>query len=110
MSSLILSGLILSLALFTIGVIGVVIKRDALSVLMSIELMLNAANLTILSAAKKWGEVDGAILILFVITVAAAEAGVGLAIFIHLFRFKGNINLDKQTLLCEGESAERIYE
>lgn len=108
--SIIYQSLILSIMLFTLGAICVIIKREALSVLMGIELMLNAANLALISFGRLWSNADGAILVLFVITVAAAEAGVGLAIFIHLYRYKGNVNLDEQDLLKDETTIKEYYD
>lgn len=86
----------MSLALFGIGAIGVLVKRNAISLFMCIELMLNAANLSILAFAMRGGwMVDGALLVLFIITVAAAEAGVGLAIFIRIFNQESHVDVDR---------------
>jgi len=72
--------------LFTIGAMGVVIRRNAIVVFMCIELMLNAVNITFVALARKVGNLDGDIAVFFVLVVAAAEAAVGLAIIISLFR------------------------
>lgn len=85
----------LSVLLFSIGILGVFWQRNALAVLMCFELMLNAANLAIINFAQMFGDQGGAILVLFVIAVAAAEAAVGLAIFIRLYRLRSTILLDK---------------
>jgi len=88
--------LVLSLVLFGIGAIGVLVKRNAISLFMCVELMLNAANLSILAFALRSGlMVDGALLVLFIITVAAAEAGVGLAIFIRIFNSELHVDVDR---------------
>ena len=78
--------LIASAALFVIGLIGVVSRRNALMILLAVELLFNAANLSFVAFARHWGNVDGQVFAFFVITVAAAEVTVGLAIAILLFR------------------------
>ena len=87
--------------LFTIGLSGVLLKRNALIVMMSVELMLNAANLTFLAFARQSGDVAGHAIAFFVIAVAAAEAAVGLAIVIAIYRTRGAINLDEVRTLRE---------
>ncbi len=99
MDSMLETNLILSILLFTIGILGVMWKRNAISLFMSVELMLNAANLALVSFAYYHGILSGGILVLFIMTVAAAEAGVGLAICIALFRSKRNIRVDEHDLL-----------
>ncbi|CAN5196136.1 NADH-quinone oxidoreductase subunit NuoK [soil metagenome] len=99
MVSMFASNLILSILLFTIGILGVMWKRNAISLFMSIELMLNAANLAFVSFAYQLGLLQGGILVLFIMTVAAAEAGVGLAIFIALFRGRKHIRVDEHDML-----------
>jgi NADH-quinone oxidoreductase subunit K len=89
----------LSVILFALGVLGVLWQRNALSVFMSVELMLNAANLALITFAQQFGDAAGGGLVLLIITVAAAEAGVGLAIFIRLYRQRATIELDKATEL-----------
>jgi len=84
----------LSAVLFTIGVLGVLLRRNVIVVFLSIELMLNAVNLTLVAFSQSFGDVDGQILVFFVISVAAAEAAVGLAIVIAMFRNKLTINVD----------------
>jgi NADH-quinone oxidoreductase subunit K len=91
--------LILSAALFAIGVIGVVIRRNALIIFMAIELMLNAVNLTFVAFSKFLGSMDGQIIVLFVMAVAAAEVALGLAIIIALYRNKESVNVDDINLL-----------
>lgn len=91
--------LILSAILFFIGAAGVLIRRNAIIILMSIELMLNGANLSFVAFAKNFGTVDGHIFVFFAITVAAAEAAIGLALVILLFRNKGTVNVDEMNLL-----------
>lgn len=85
----------LSAILFTIGVIGVLTRRNALVVFMSVELMLNSANLALVAFSRKWQHVDGQILTFFVITVAAAEVAVGLALLVGIFRTKRTTNVDQ---------------
>lgn len=78
--------LILSAVMFTIGVVGVVVRKNAIVVFMCIEMMLNAVNLTFVAFSRMHGNLDGQIAVFFVMVVAAAEAAVGLAIIISLFR------------------------
>lgn len=87
--------LLLSAALFTLGVIGFLIKRSLISVFMSIELMLNAVNLSFVTFAHEWHAVKGQIFVFFVMMVAAAEAAVGLAIIISIFRVRGTLTVDQ---------------
>ena len=87
--------LVLSAALFTIGVAGVLIRRNAIIVFMCIELMLNSANLTLVTFSSYLGNSIGQIFVFFVMAVAAAEAAVGLAIIIALFRNKLTVNVDE---------------
>jgi NADH-quinone oxidoreductase subunit K len=86
--------LILSGALFTIGAIGVLIRRNALVILMSIELMLNAVNLSFVTFSRLHDAMDGQLFVFFIMTVAAAEAAVGLAIVVALFKNKSTVNVD----------------
>lgn len=85
----------LSAILFTIGVIGVLTRRNALVVFMSVELMLNSANLALVAFSRQWNHVDGQILTFFVITVAAAEVAVGLALLVGIFRTRRTTNVDE---------------
>jgi NADH-quinone oxidoreductase subunit K len=91
--------LILSALLFSIGVIGVLIRRNAIVIFMCIELMLNSINLSLVSFSAFLGNSNGQIFVFFVMTVAAAEAAVGLAIVISLFRNKESINIDDINIL-----------
>ena len=91
--------LLVAAIVFIIGVAGVLIRRNALVVFMSIELMLNAVNLTFVAFAQKWGAVDGQIFVFFIMTVAAAEVAVGLAIVISIFRLRGTAHVDEINLL-----------
>jgi NADH-quinone oxidoreductase subunit K len=93
--------LMLAAALFGIGLVGVLIKRNALVVMMSIELMLNAANLTFLAFARQQGNIAGHAIAFFVIAVAAAEAAVGLAIVIAIFRTRDSVDINEVRELRE---------
>ena len=90
--------LFFSAVLFSIGVIGVLTRRNAIIIFMCVELMLNAVNLTFVAFARAYG-VAGQVFVFFVMTVAAAEAAVGLAIIIALFRHRQTVNLDNINLL-----------
>lgn len=89
----------LAAVLFCIGFVGVLFKRNAISLFMSVELMVNAANLAFVAFTWHHGSVDGAAIVLFVMTIAAAEAAVGLAIILALFRRHGHVELERFTLL-----------
>ncbi len=84
--------LLLSALLFAIGTAGVLIRRNLITILLSIEIMLNAVNLTFVAFGRAHGAADGQVIVFFVITVAAAEAAVGLAIVIALFRHRESLN------------------
>ncbi len=84
-----------SMAMFAIGAIGVMVKRNPLILFLSIEMMLNAANLLFVTFAHQWGEQTGLIWVFFVLVVAAAEAAIGLAIIINLFRSKEVVDVDQ---------------
>jgi NADH-quinone oxidoreductase subunit K len=86
--------LILGAILFTLGVIGVLTRRNGIIILMSIELMLNSVNLTLITFSHFLNSMDGILFVLFVMAVAAAEATVGLAIFVQLYRTRGSVNMD----------------
>jgi NADH-quinone oxidoreductase subunit K len=86
--------LALSAALFTLGALGVFLRRNVITVLMSVELMLNAVNLAFVAFSRAHGTLDGQVLVFFVMTVAAAEAAVGLAIVIALQRHKDSLDVD----------------
>ena len=88
----------LSAVLFTIGVLGVLLRRNVIVVFLSIELMLNAVNLSLVAFSQSFADADGQILVFFVMSVAAAEAAVGLAIVIALFRNTLSINVDDVNL------------
>jgi NADH-quinone oxidoreductase subunit K len=91
--------LILSAILFTLGVAGVLIRRNALVMFMSVEMMLNAVNLTLVTYSRFLGNVDGQVFVLLVMAVAAAEVAVGLAIVVALFRHKETTDVDEMDLL-----------
>jgi NADH:ubiquinone oxidoreductase subunit K len=91
--------LMFSALLFSAGVYGVLARRNAVMVLMAIELMLNAVNVNLVAFASSFQEMTGQVFALFVIAVAAAEVGIGLAIVILLFRTRESINVDEVNLL-----------
>ena len=91
--------LILAGMLFTIGVVGVLTRRNAIVIFMCIELMLNAVNLTFVAFSHYLDSMDGQIFVFFIMTVAAAEAAVGLAIIIAIFRNKATVNVDDINLM-----------
>jgi NADH-quinone oxidoreductase subunit K len=91
--------LILSATLFVLGVLGFLIKRNLITVFMSIELMLNGVNLSFVAFAHQWHAVKGQIFVFFVMMVAAAEAAVGLAIIIAIFRARATLAVDRIDLM-----------
>lgn len=91
--------LILSAILFAIGVMGVLTRRNGIAIFMSIELMVNAANLTFIAYARELHSTHGLIFVFFIMAIAAAEAAVGLAIFIALFRHRETIDVDEANLM-----------
>jgi NADH-quinone oxidoreductase subunit K len=91
--------LVLAAALFAIGMVGVLVRRNALIILMSVELMLNAANVTLIVFSRMWGDLSAHTFALIVIAVAAAEASVGLAIVVAVFRGRRNVEVDRLTSL-----------
>ena len=91
--------LALSAVLFTIGVVGVIIKRNVISMFMCIELMLNAVNLTFVAFASYFRDVTGQLFVFIVMTVAAAEAAVGLGIIIAIFRNRESLDVDDANIL-----------
>jgi NADH-quinone oxidoreductase subunit K len=95
------TGYYLSLSglLFALGVIGVLTRRNAILVFMSVELMLNSANLAFVAFARQFMDLSGQIFVFFVMTVAAAEVAVGLALIVTIFRSKKNINVDELSQL-----------
>ena len=91
--------LFFSAALFSIGVYGVLARRNAILILMSIELMLNAVNVNLIGFSQLWRDLTGQVFALFVIAVAAAEVGIGLAIVMLIYRNRETINVDEVSLL-----------
>ena len=91
--------LVLSAVLFSIGTAGVFLRRNLIAILLSVEIMLNAVNLTFVAVGRAVGSVEGQIIVFFVMTVAAAEAAVGLAIVIALYRQRETLNPDAFTSL-----------
>jgi NADH-quinone oxidoreductase subunit K len=91
--------LILSALLFTIGTVGVLVRRNALVIFMSVELQLNAVNLTLVAFSRQLGELDGQVLAFFSMVVAAAEVVVGLAIIVAMFNRRHTANVDEANLL-----------
>jgi NADH-quinone oxidoreductase subunit K len=85
--------------LFTVGLVGVLVRRSALVIFMSIELMLNAVNLSFVAFSRQNGQMDGQIFVFFVMSVAAAEVAVGLAILVAIFRNRETANVDDVHLL-----------
>ena len=91
--------LVLAALLFSIGVWGVIIRRNAIVILMCIELMLNAANLTLIAFSRFHAQMDGQVFVFMVMTVAAAEAVVGLAIIISIFRNRASVDVDDLNIM-----------
>jgi len=91
--------LALSAVLFTLGMVGVLVRRSALIVFMSIELMLNAVNLSLIIFARLWGSEDAQVLVFFVLVVAAVEVVIGLAIIVDMFRSQDTVDVDEADLL-----------
>jgi NADH-quinone oxidoreductase subunit K len=84
----------LAVALFALGLLGFLIRKNAIIVLMCVELMLNAVNLVLVEVSMRSGRPEGIVLVVFVITVAAAEAAIGLGIILNLYRLKDSVELD----------------
>ena len=91
--------LVISALLFSIGVLGVLVRRNAIIIFMCIEMMLNAGNLAFVAAARDLKQMNGQVFVFFVMTVAAAEVAVGLAIIVALFRNKESVDVDEVNLL-----------
>ncbi len=89
----------LSAILFAIGTLGVLLRRNALLIFMSIELMLNAANLAMVAFAMRWNQLNGQMFVFFIMTVAAAEVAVGLALIVTIFRTKRSTSVDDLSAL-----------
>jgi NADH-quinone oxidoreductase subunit K len=87
-------GLILAAILFALGLAGVLIRRNLIFILLSLEVMLNAAGLAFIVAGSRWGQPDGQILFLFTLAVAAAEVSIGLALVLRFFRRQKSLNVD----------------
>jgi NADH-quinone oxidoreductase subunit K len=87
--------LMLSATIFCVGLIGVIVRRNMITVLMSIELMLNAVNINLVAFSHRLSSLEGQVFTIFIITVAAGEAAVGLAIIIQLYRLRSTINVDE---------------
>ncbi|HLF73235.1 MAG TPA: NADH-quinone oxidoreductase subunit NuoK [Anaerolineales bacterium] len=86
--------LILSAMLFTLGVVGLIVRRNIFFMLMSIEIMLNAAGLVFVAAGARWGQPDGQVMFLFIVSVAAAEVSVGLALVLRLYQQFRTLDVD----------------
>ena len=86
--------LILAALLFTLGLVGLIVRRDIFFMLMSIEIMLNAAGLAFVAAGSRWGQPDGQVMFLFILTVAAAEVSVGLALILRLYQQFKTLDVD----------------
>lgn len=91
--------LLLSAVLFTIGVVGFCVRKNALIMFMSVELMLNSANLVFVAFSRYLGQIDGQVLVFFIMTIAAAEVVVGLAIIVAIFRTRATIDVDEVNAL-----------
>ena len=91
--------LILSALLFTIGAVGVIVKKNVIAIFLCIELMLNGANLSFVAFSRSLNQVDGQIFVFFVMVVAAAEAAVGLAVTIALYRNRKSLNVDEADIM-----------
>jgi NADH-quinone oxidoreductase subunit K len=91
--------LLLAAVLFAIGAAGALTRRNGISIFLSIELMLNAANLSLVAYARQFGEHTGQVIVFFVMAVAAAEAAVGLALFIAVFRSRRTIDVNRMNLM-----------
>jgi len=89
----------LSVVLFSLGVIGVLVRRNAIIIFMSVELMLNAANLAFIAFARSFNQIDGQVFVFFVMVVAAAEVAVALAIVLSMYRMLRSVNLDRADTL-----------
>jgi len=91
--------LVLSLILFSLGVVGVMVRRNFITVLMAVELILNAANINFIAFSRHLGDLSGQVFAVFVITIAAAEAAIGLGIIIALVRLKQTVQLDQVNVM-----------
>jgi len=93
------SGLLIAAALFSLGLIGLLTRRNLMFILMSIEVMLNAAGLAFVVAGARWGQVDGQVMFLFILAMAAAEVAIGLALVIQFYRRFGTLDADAASTL-----------
>lgn len=93
----------LALAMFAVGLVGVTCRRNILIVLLSVEIMLNSANLALVAFSRAWGNLDGQVFVFFAMVVAAAEVAVGLAIVIALYRLRQSTNIDDADELAEAD-------
>jgi len=91
--------LILAAVLFLVGVLGFFLKRNIIALLLSVEIMLNAVNLTFVAFSSQHGQISGQVFVFFVLVVAAAEAAVGLALVIAMFRNRESLNVDRSNLM-----------
>jgi NADH-quinone oxidoreductase subunit K len=91
--------LLLSAVLFAIGAAGALTRRNGIAIFLSVELMLNAANLSLVAYARQFGEHTGQVIVFFVMAVAAAEAAVGLALFIAVFRHRRTMDINRMNLM-----------
>lgn len=87
-------GLLLAAVLFVLGLIGVLVRRNLIFILMSLEIMLNATGLAFVVAGSRWGQEDGQIMFLLILTLAAAEVGIGLGLVMHIFRRLNTLDAD----------------
>jgi NADH-quinone oxidoreductase subunit K len=87
-------GLLLAAALFALGLVGVLVRRNLLFILMSLEIMLNAAGLAFVVAGARWGEADGQVMFILILTLAAAEVAVGLALVLRIHRWRQSVDAD----------------
>jgi NADH-quinone oxidoreductase subunit K len=92
-------GLLIASVLFSLGLLGVLVRRNIVFILVSIEVMLNAAGLAFVVAGARWGEVDGQVMFLFILAMAAAEVAVGLTLVIQLYRSLGTVDADAASML-----------
>jgi NADH-quinone oxidoreductase subunit K len=91
--------LLLGAVLFLLGTVGFFVKRNVIALLLSVEIMLNAVNLTFVAFSSRSGQISGQVFVFFVLVVAAAEAAVGLALVIAMFRNRESLNVDRSNLL-----------
>jgi NADH-quinone oxidoreductase subunit K len=92
-------GLLIASVLFSLGLLGVLVRRNIVFILVSIAVMLNAAGLAFVVAGARWGEVDGQVMFLFILAMAAAEVAIGLTLVIQLYRSLGTVDADAASML-----------